>query len=127
MRAALADASDVLASDLTLVECDRGLIRAHSALRLRESDVAKRHSMLESAASRWTLLRLTPAIIERARRPFPGDPVRTLDALHLASALAAADTSDDLGVLSLDRRVRSSAQALGLEIVPELTAAPYRA
>lgn len=118
MRAVLGDADDVLTSDLTLVECDRALIRAQVVLRLRESEVARRRRAFETAAAQWALLRITPAIVERARRPFPGDPLRTLDALHLASALAAAEISDDLAVLSLDHRVRGAAQALGLDVVP---------
>ena len=118
VRARLADADEVLTSDLTLVECDRALIRARILLRLRESEITKRRRALETAAAHWTLLRISPAIIERARNPFPGDPVRTLDAVHLASALGAAQTADDLAILSLDRRVRHSARALGLEVLP---------
>lgn len=118
VRGALADAEEILTSDLTLVECDRALIRARVLFRLRESEATRRRRAFEAAASRWTLLRITPAIVERARQPFPGDPIRTLDALHLASALAAAEAVDDLAVLSLDDRVRDSARALGLDVVP---------
>jgi predicted nucleic acid-binding protein len=118
VRARLADADEVLTSDLTLVECERALIRARILLRLRESEIMRRRRALETAAAHWTLLRISPAIIERARSPFPGDPVRTLDAVHLASALGAAQTADDLAILSLDRRVRHSARALGLEVLP---------
>ena len=64
------------------------------------------------------MLPLGPAVIDRARKPFPAEPIRTLDALHLASALNAAETLDDLSVLSLDRRIRSSARALGLSVLP---------
>lgn len=118
IRGALADAEEILTSDLTLVECDRALIRARVLFRLRESEATRRRRAFEAAASRWTLLRITPAIVERARQPFPGDPIRTPDALHLASALAAAEAVDDLAVLSLDDRVRDSARALGLDVVP---------
>jgi prevent-host-death family protein len=56
--------------------------------------------------------------VERARRPFPVEPVRTLDALHLASALVASARVTDLALLSLDERVRTAGRALGLPIVP---------
>jgi hypothetical protein len=118
VRATLAGATEILTSDLTLVECDRALIRAQAILDLRASEVARGRHVFETTAAHWVLLRMSPAIVERARRPFPGDPIRSLDALHLASALAAAEASDDLAVLSLDRRVRGSAQALGLSVVP---------
>lgn len=118
VRTALVQADEILTSDLTLVECDRALIRAQATLDLRASEIAKRRRVFETTAAHWVLLRISPAIVERARKPFPGDPIRSLDALHLASALAAAEASDDLAVLSLDRRVRGSARALGLGLAP---------
>jgi predicted nucleic acid-binding protein len=120
-RDVLANADEVLTSDLTLVECDRALIRARIVLRLRDSEITKRRRALEAATGHWSLLRISPAIIERARQPFPGDPVRTLDAVHLATALGAAETADDVVVLSLDDRVRRSARALGLQVLPAET------
>lgn len=63
-------------------------------------------------------MRVEDEILERARRPFPGEPVRTLDALHLASALVANTRIARLALLSLDRRVRQAARVLGLALVP---------
>jgi hypothetical protein len=101
-----------------LVECDRALIRARVSLRLHATEVEKRRALLQTTATHWALMAIGPAVIDRARRPFPVEPVRTLDALHLASALGAKETLDDLAVLSLDRRVRSAASAIGLSVVP---------
>jgi predicted nucleic acid-binding protein len=67
---------------------------------------------------RWTLLRIAPSILDRARQPFPGEPIRTRDAIHLATALEASGTLDGVNLLSLDRKIRSSARALGLSVVP---------
>jgi hypothetical protein len=41
-----------------------------------------------------------------------------LDALHLASALAARSVISDIALLSLDRRVRDNGAALGFDVVP---------
>ena len=57
-------------------------------------------------------------IVERARRPFPGEPIRTLDALHLASALTARTAITDLALLSLDDRIRNAGARLGLPLQP---------
>jgi len=57
-------------------------------------------------------------VLDRARRPFPGEPIRTLDALHVASALAAHMAVRDLAVLSLDGPIRRISTDLGLEVVP---------
>lgn len=62
--------------------------------------------------------------MERARRPFPGEPLRTLDALHIASALTARSAVPGLALLTLDNRVRGSAAELGFRIVPEGTRIP---
>jgi len=57
--------------------------------------------------------------VERARQPFPGAPVRTLDAIHLASALVARTAIVGLTLLSLDDRVRKAGKKLGLEVIPD--------
>jgi hypothetical protein len=44
-------------------------------------------------------------ILERARRRFPQEPLRALDSIHLATALAARAALSDLALLSLDQRV----------------------
>ena len=67
----------------------------------------------------WHILRISPEIVERARRPFAGEPIRTLDAIHLASALAARSMIAGLALVSLDDRIRKSAEPLGLSLRPE--------
>ncbi len=57
-------------------------------------------------------------VVDRARQSFPGEPIRTLDAIHLASALVARGAVAELRLLSLDDRVRRAAARLGLEVLP---------
>lgn len=57
---------------------------------------------------------ITEDVLSRAARGFPIEPVRTLDALHLATALAFTAVFPDLEILSLDRRITDNARALGL-------------
>ena len=89
VRRTLAETQTVLASDLTLIECDRVLHRAATLGELTEAEVADRRAHLATAAAHWHVLRLGPEVVHRAREPFPGNPVRTLDAIHLASAASA--------------------------------------
>src|SRR5262245_45079720 len=119
VRRLLAGAGRVIASDLTLVECDRALVRSQAVLRVSETELADRRGALAAAASHWDLLRLEPEAMERARRPFPAEPLRTLDALHLASALVARTALPGLALLSLDERVRQAGQGLGFTRLPE--------
>jgi hypothetical protein len=94
------------------------LARAHALEDLSETEVIRLRSHLNAAAGHWNLMRIDSPIVERARRPFPGEPIRTLDALHLASALVAAEAVPDLALLSLDRRVRAAGLQLGFALVP---------
>ncbi len=118
VRSALADAELVVASDLTLVECDRVLHRAAAVGELTEADAADRRAHLVTAAAHWHVLRLGQEVVGRARQPFPGEPIRTLDALHLASALVARGAVAGLELLSLDERVRRTARLLGVRVLP---------
>lgn len=111
-------ADRVVASDLTTVEVLRGIGRAVFSGLATEADGAERSGEYRRVASQWTFLRLDGPVLERAARPFPEEPIRTLDALHLASALGAREAGEDVTVLSLDRRVRENAESLGFDVVP---------
>lgn len=119
VRRFLTDAEIILASDLTLIECDRVLLRAVALGELNESEAADRRAHLADAAIHWQMMRVAAEIVDRARQPFPEEPIRTLDAIHLASALTARTAVAGLKLLSLDDRVRKSARKLGLQVLPE--------
>jgi predicted nucleic acid-binding protein len=121
VRRLLGGAEIIVASDLTLVECDRVLIRAVTVGELTEAEAADRRAQLSAAASHWHVLRMAHEIVDRARQPFPGEPIRTLDAIHLASALTARAAIAGLGLLSLDDRVRRAAKKLGIDVLPALS------
>jgi predicted nucleic acid-binding protein len=114
----LRGADGVVACDLTLVECERVLIRAWASGIIEEVERADLSATLARAAAHWTVLRVDEEVVERARRPFPIEPVRTLDALHLACALLARTAVAGLSLLTLDQRVRENAERLGFETVP---------
>ena len=63
-------------------------------------------------------MRIGVEVVERARRPFLGQPLRTLDAIHLASALYARSVVAAPQVLSLDHRIRVAARQLGMHVKP---------
>lgn len=116
----LLGASEItVSSDLTLIECDRVLLRAVALKELTEAEAADRHVYLAGAAAHWQILRIASDIVDRARQPFPGEPIRTLDAIHLASLLAGRSAVRGLGLLSLNDRVRNSAKGLGVDVVPQ--------
>jgi hypothetical protein len=119
VRQLLIDADVVVASDLTLIECDRVLLRAAALGELTEAEAADRRAHLALAAAHWHLLRIGAAIIDRGRQPFPGEPIRTLDAIHLASVLIGRSAIPGLELLSLDDRIRRAGKRLGLRLRPD--------
>ncbi|HLW24527.1 MAG TPA: type II toxin-antitoxin system VapC family toxin [Steroidobacteraceae bacterium] len=118
VRRLLVEGEAIVTSDLTLIECDRVLLRAVALEELTEAEAADRRAHLNSAAAHWHVLRIAAEIVERARQPFPGEPVRTLDAIHLASLLVARSAVAGLRLLSLDERVRKAAKGLGVGFEP---------
>ena len=66
------------------------------------------------AGAGWAILEPSREVAERAEGSFPVEPVRTLDALHLASALLLRQALPDLRILSTDDCVRSNGRGLGL-------------
>lgn len=118
LKKILVDADLVVASDLTLVECDRALIQAEASGRLSQDEASQRRALFEATSAGWMLLRIEGEVLERARRRFPHEPIRTLDSLHLASALTARSSVSELALLSLDTRVRQNGAALGFDVLP---------
>jgi predicted nucleic acid-binding protein len=59
-----------------------------------------------------TLVELAQDVLSRALEPFPV-PVRTLDALHLATMVFLRERAGELDLATYDRRLGEAARALG--------------
>ncbi len=119
VRDALSSAELILASGLTLIECDRVLLRAVSTGHISEAHAADRRAYLNKASAHWNIFRIDAEIVQRARRPFPVEPIRTLGAIHLATAIEARSAVPGVDLLSLDQRIRECGKALGLTVLPD--------
>lgn len=95
--------------------------------RLLEYEVWNRINLKGLAAShaedvrallgRLAFLELAPAVLERALEPFP-IPVRTLDALHLASIDFLRGMGQRPTLATYDRRLSEAATALDIPLTP---------
>ncbi|MDE0061063.1 MAG: PIN domain-containing protein [Defluviicoccus sp.] len=66
---------------------------------------------------RIALLELSPRVLARALDTFPGPaPLRTLDALHLASCAYLADQGQEVELASYDRRMNDVARAMDIPL-----------
>ncbi len=118
VRKVLAEAERVVASALTPLECARAVARGVATGQLPEADARAAAHLLDEASRGWAVLEMTGSPLDRARQPFPAEPVRTLDAIHLASALEFREALGRLTLLSLDDRIRANATALGFTPAP---------
>ena len=65
--------------------------------------------------SRLSLLEMARPVLARALEPFP-IPVRTLDALHLASVEFLRDQGQDVALASYDTRICDAAVRMGVAL-----------
>lgn len=114
----LRTAKVVITSDLTMIESDRALFRYLALGHLDADRVETLRDEFATLASAWHVQPIAPEIVDRARQRFPDDHIRTLDAIHLASALSTRARLGDIDLLTLDDRVRANASALGFRVLP---------
>jgi predicted nucleic acid-binding protein len=110
----LHSADRVVASRLTLAEARRVLARFEAGGMLQPKVAVVARAELAAESSRWDLLEVAEPIWFRVEQRFPLEPVRVLDAIHLASALQVQAAIGELAMLSLDERVLANWRALGL-------------
>jgi predicted nucleic acid-binding protein len=117
---ALAEWSEVdqaVASALTEVEVLRTLDRLHRDDGLTPDHLAERRGAAVRLLEAVELVDVTAAILRRAAEPFP-TPLGTLDAIHLATALAWRDARrTGLTIATHDRALGRAARAMGLAVV----------
>lgn len=108
--------ASVVASVLTFAEARRALIRALSSGRIgiREQEVAEAEIRRVEDGTRK--VDITGLILDRVGRRFPAEPIRTLDAIHLATAEMLDDPAHPVTLLTRDRRIAENAELLGLRV-----------
>ncbi|MGH7489529.1 MAG: PIN domain-containing protein [bacterium] len=84
--------------------------------RIHARGLTSSHSQLVNLLlKRVTLLEMVAPVLQRALEPFPA-PVRTLDALHLASAEFLRTQGERVTIASYDNGLVTAAKQLGFEI-----------
>ena len=109
------EADTVATSALTLLEIERALIRAEKQNLLRAGECQKLRGMLARACRSWILMEVSEEVRAGAGRVFPVEPVRTIDALHLSTALLLMRAFPDLRMLTFDQRIAANSRALGMD------------
>lgn len=81
---------------------------------------------LQTFFARRDLVAITDEVLARAGRRFPAEPIRTLDAIHLATADILGDPPPLVMIVTRDERVRENARALGTLLVDQNVAVARR-
>ena len=100
-------------SALTLAEAGRAIIRARATGRLTVAEERAAVRALRTFERRCFTLDVDRTVLARVRRPFPIEPIRTLDAVHLATTELLGDAPQVVTIVTRDVRVRDNARALG--------------
>jgi len=115
-RACIDNAEVAVTSVLTSMEAARALTRAEQEKLLKARDTQALRGLLRRTLAQWIQMEIGAEVRERATRPFPTEPVRTLDAVHLATALEFAQAFPEIELLSCNQGIRDNAEALGLPL-----------
>jgi predicted nucleic acid-binding protein len=93
------------------------LLQYELFVRIHAKGLAKTHrEAAEALVARLALLELSPPVLSRALEPFPVE-VRTLDALHLASADFLRSQGVSVALASYGERMLAAARAIGIPLV----------
>jgi len=99
-------------SALTFAEGARALVRARVAGRITPAQERAARRALQTFERRCGVIPVTDGVLARVGRPFPVEPIRTLDALHLATA-ELLGAPQRVTIITRDVRVAENARALG--------------
>ncbi|MGA9523856.1 MAG: type II toxin-antitoxin system VapC family toxin [Myxococcaceae bacterium] len=107
-------------SAITIVEIERALRRATREGRVNAAQVREARRWVREFRDSCDVIAVEDMVLERASRDFEVEPVRTLDALHIASALLWEERLGALAIASFDKRVRDNATAHGMDVLPQV-------
>lgn len=100
-------------SALTFAEASRALVRGRVAGRLTPADERAGLRWLQTFRRRCDVVAVAEAVLARAGRPYPLEPIRALDAIHLATAELLGEPPQLVAIVTRDARVSGNARALG--------------
>jgi predicted nucleic acid-binding protein len=118
IQASLGNAAEVVTSALTAAEVRCTLRRLAAAGTLTPDARDRAIARFIHASARWIVHRVTDEVLTRTGESFPLEPLRTLDAVHIATAEFHSREIRPTTMLSFDVRVRASAEAVGLAVYP---------
>ena len=110
----------IVTSVLIRVETVRAINRALNENLITEDQHKNLIRNFEDQLKSWFTMSIDDAVLDGASKGFPVEPERSLDAIHLATALEYKKLYPELKILSLDNRIIRNAEVMGMiSFVPE--------
>ena len=109
----IGEAGLLITSRLAMVESARAVLRARQLGSVSELQLADARREIDAIWSRCEVWELTALICDSASHLAPRKPLRTLDALHLATYLAARRRIEGLELFTVDARLHEAATTAG--------------
>lgn len=106
----------LVASALTFAEARRATVVGRTTGRFDADAERTIGATLAECESRCDIVQITPDILRRLGRPFPVEPVRAPDAIHLASVESLDEDPRNVIVVTRDKRIQENARALGYAV-----------
>lgn len=103
------EAQILLTSRLSQIECARALLRLRGVPGTSAARLADAERQVDTLWARCELWGITGPVCDLACRVAPTKPLRTLDAIHLATFLFARKRIAGLDLLTTDRRLEDAA------------------
>ena|SRR5258708_4909453 len=106
-----------VASTLIRVECFRALHRLRFAEPLSDEEFVYRSEFTERTLAKLELISITEAVLERACGPL-SSPLKTLDAIHLATASLWREREDtSIFLATHDKQFGLAARVMGFPVL----------
>lgn len=103
-------------SELTRVECFRVIDRARLSGQLGDIAVATARQRVDELFESIELVAIDRRVLRRAAQPMP-TTLRSLDAIHIASALSVRARVPALSLATHDDEMATAAKALGFRVL----------
>ncbi|MEO8678281.1 MAG: type II toxin-antitoxin system VapC family toxin [Vicinamibacterales bacterium] len=105
-----------VASALTIAEANRSIVRTYAAGKITTAEYRATLRWIRRFEKRCEIVAISPDVLARVARPFVVEPLRTLDAIHLATAELIDEQPQLVTIVTRDRRIRENAIALGFMV-----------
>ncbi|MCX7117340.1 MAG: type II toxin-antitoxin system VapC family toxin [Legionellales bacterium] len=105
------------ASEILKIECFRTIDRMHRSLHLSDKDIAERYGALHAILKTIHFIKFSGIICQKASEPFP-IVLKTLDAIHLASAILWQQQEEkECLFLTHDHQLAKAATTVGFNVL----------